>query len=206
MIQRSARSIESCGRPDRGLCFSLRISFGGNPRMSDRIPVPLTPSLVRLDDAEFETIRGWPFADSYIGRMLHEDIPQRVRDWFCKIWIYRDPENQLAGFGTFHVGMDCSQYAGKVVHSYIPLLAVNPTIESRGYGTAIVRHLIGEAAILAYRSEGLLDVLFLDVYAANTKAITVYQKCGFAILTDEPIPDPQENGKPYVIMARRVFP
>jgi ribosomal protein S18 acetylase RimI-like enzyme len=73
---------------------------------------------------------------------------------------------------------------------------VNPVIQSRGYGTSIVRHLIGEAAILARHQRGCHDVLFLDVYAANERAIGLYKRCGFETITAEPIPDPQENGAP----------
>jgi tripartite-type tricarboxylate transporter receptor subunit TctC len=39
----------------------------------------------------------------------------------------------------------------------------------------------------------------------NEKAIGLYKKYEFEALTDEPIPDPKEDGKPYFIMARRVF-
>ena len=86
---------------------------------------------------------------------------------------------------------------------YIPLLAIHPTIKSRGYGTSIVRHLIDEAALLALR--GLChDVLFLDVYTTSEKAIWVYGECGFAAINPEPIPDPQESGKTYIVMAKRI--
>lgn len=93
-------------------------------------------------------------------------------------------------------------YQGRF-HPYIPLLAVNPTIKSLGYGTSIVRHLIDEAALLA--SQGVChDVLFLDVYTTSGKAIQVYTACGFVCVTPEPIPDPQEGGKTYIVMAKRV--
>jgi len=83
------------------------------------------------------------------------------------------------------------------------LLAVNPTITSLGYGTSIVRHLIDEAALLAF--QGLChDVLFLDVYTSSVKAISVYSACGFVDITTEPILDTQEGGKTYIVMAKRV--
>lgn len=72
-----------------------------------------------------------------------------------------------------------------------------------GYGTTIVRHLIDEAALLA-RQGSCHDILFLDVYTSNVKAISVYAACGFVDITPAPIPDPQESGKAYIIMARRV--
>jgi ribosomal protein S18 acetylase RimI-like enzyme len=98
---------------------------------------------------------------------------------------------------------DCREYAEGNLHPYIPLLAVNPTIKSKGYGTSIVRDLIDGSAILA--SLNLChDVLFLDVYTTNQKAIDVYTECGFRTISPAPIPDPQEEGKTYVVMAKRV--
>jgi len=121
-----------------------------------------------------------------------------------RTWVYRDPENCLVGFGTIDVCDDYRDYTGDKPHPYIPLLAVNPTIQSLGYGTSIVRHLIGEAAILARHQCGVDDVLFLDVYTDNVRAIRLYTNCGFATITTDPIPDPLENGAGYIIMARRV--
>ena len=80
---------------------------------------------------------------------------------------------------------------------------MNPTIESRGYGTSIVRHLIDEATLLTFRPGGCHDVLFLDVYTSSDKAITLYNSLGFVSLTDAAILDPLE-GKPYRIMACRI--
>ncbi len=172
--------------------------------MSDHTPIPLAFALVELDTPEFSEICGWPFVDSYVGRLLQDDIPQRMQNSYCQVWVYRDPDGRLVGFGTFDVCDDCRQYAERPLHSYVPLLAVNPAAERRGHGTSIVRHLIGEAAILGRRSRGYYDVLYLDVYTDNESAIGLYHKCGFVTLTDEPIPDPRENGRPYVIMAIRV--
>jgi ribosomal protein S18 acetylase RimI-like enzyme len=90
------------------------------------------------------------------------------------------------------------------VHPYIPLLAVNPTLKSLGFGTSIVGHLIDEAAILSCQTGGYYEVLFLDVYVANERAIRLYERCGFTILCDEPILDPLEGNEPYIVMAKRV--
>src|SRR5262249_8241133 len=117
---------------------------------------------------------------------------------------YRDPEGRLVGFATLDVCDDYRTYTGGHVHPYIPLLAVNPTIKSLGYGTTIVRHLIDEAALLACRPAGCHDVLFLDVYTTSVKAVEVYIACGFEQVRPEPIQDPQEGGKPYIVMTRRV--
>ncbi len=171
--------------------------------MSDRTPIPLTPILIDLASREFEAISGWPFADPFVARLLREDIPQRVQFGYCRIWLYRDPDGRLVGFGTLDMCDDCREFTGGKFHPYIPLLAVNPTIKSLGYGTSIVRHLIDEAAVLACQSL-CHEVLFLDVYTSSVKAIKVYADCGFAEVNPEPIPDPQEGGKTYLVMAKRV--
>ena len=159
--------------------------------------------LIGLESTEFQAILGWPFADQFVKRLLQDDVPQRVQFGHCSIWTYRDPNGSLVGFGTLDVCSECGEFTGGKLHPYIPLLAINPTIKSRGYGTSIVRHLIDEAALLALR--GLCsDVLFLDVYTANEKAIRVYTECGFATVSPEPIPDPQVGGKTYIVMAKRI--
>lgn len=171
--------------------------------MSTRQSIPLSPEVIGLDTREFEAIAGWPFADPFVTRLLRDDIPQRYHRGNCRIWIYRDPASSLVGFGTLDVCGDCDKFSDGNLHPYIPLLAVNPTIKSLGYGTSIVRHLSDEAALLALR--GLChDVLFLDVYATNDKAIRVYTECGFVTISPEPIPDPQEGGKTYIVMAKRI--
>jgi hypothetical protein len=158
--------------------------------MSERAPVPLTPVLIKLGSDE---ICNWPFADGFVGRLLRFDIPQRAVLSDCRIWTYRNLENQIVGFGTIDVCHDWSEYTGGKRHPYIPLLAKNPTLSNPGAGTSIVAHLIGEAALLACRRpDKVHGVVFLDVYTDNER------------ITDVPRADPQENGKPYIVMARRV--
>lgn len=171
--------------------------------MSPRTPVTLTPIQVGLGSGEFRAISGWPFTDSFVARLLHDDIPQRVQFGNCRLWVYRDPEERLVGFGALDVCGECRKFTGGRDHPYIPLLAINPTIKSKGYGTSIVRHLVDESALLAM--QGLChDVLFLDVYTSSMKAISVYTACGFVPITPHPIPDPQEGGQTYTVMARSV--
>jgi len=171
--------------------------------IANRPSVPLSAVLIGLDSREFQAICGWPFADPFVSRLIQEDVPQRVQYGNCRIWAYRDPNDNLVGFGTLDVCGDCSEFTYGKLHPYIPLLAINPTIKSLGYGSSIVRHLIDEAALLALR--GLChDVLFLDVYTTSEKAIRVYSESGFVTVSPEPIPDPQEGGKSYIVMAQRV--
>jgi ribosomal protein S18 acetylase RimI-like enzyme len=171
--------------------------------MCDTTPIPLKPILIDLESPEFAAIAGWPFVDPFVGRLLRDDIPQRVRFNNCRIWIYRDPSDRLVGFGTLDVCNDYYGFTGGVSHPYIPLLAVNPTIKSLGYGTSIVRHLIGEAALLAYRGS-CHDLLFLDVYTTSKRAIDLYDRCEFVILTEVPLIDALDGNKEYFVMAKRV--
>lgn len=171
--------------------------------MSHGTPIPITPILIGLESAEFEALSGWPFADRFVARLLLDDIPQRVQFGNCRIWIYRDPVGRLVGFGTLDVCGECREYTRGQVHPYIPLLAVNPTIKSLGYGTSITHHLIDEATLLALQGS-CHDALFLDVYTSSLKAISVYTACGFTTISPQPIPDSQESGKAYVVMAKRV--
>jgi ribosomal protein S18 acetylase RimI-like enzyme len=172
--------------------------------MSDRTLVSLTPSLIELDSSEFEELCAWPFADPYVGRMLRDDIPQRVQYGGGRIWIYRDPSSLAVGFGTFDICSDYRAYTNNAPHTYIPLLAVNPRIKSLGYGESIVRHLIGEAAIAVRQATTCYDFLFLDVYADNARAIRLYERCAFSRLIGGPLHDMEEDGREYIIMARRV--
>jgi ribosomal protein S18 acetylase RimI-like enzyme len=169
--------------------------------MPERTLVALTPVPVTLSSPEFGAILDWPFSDAYVSRLLRHDIPRRVKFGNCQIWAYRNPENRIAGFGTIDVCDDWREFAGGQLHPYIPLLAVNPTIQSQGYGTSIVRHLIAEAA-LRKMSSGCHDVLYLDVYSTNDRAIALYTRCGFQEVARRT--DPLEGGKEYVLMAQRV--
>src|SRR5205807_2731902 len=112
-----------------------------------------------------------------VSRILRDDMPQRIQFSEGRIWSYRDPEGRLVGFGTLDVSNHYSELTAGQTHPYIPLLAVNPTIKSLGYGTTIVRHLIAEAALMAIRGT-CCDLLMLDVYTTSVKAIEVYTECG----------------------------
>jgi ribosomal protein S18 acetylase RimI-like enzyme len=172
--------------------------------MSDFTPIPIVSIPIEPASPEFSGLLGWPFGDSYVGRLLAKDIPQRVRRGTGRIWIYRDPQDQVVGFGTLDLRDHYSDFTDGRLHPYIPLLAVNPAMEGRGHGKSIVRHLIDQAAILAREPDDCCDVLFLDVYASNEKAIKLYEKCGFMKVNDQPRLDPDEDNRPYFIMARRV--
>ena len=172
--------------------------------MSDRPGIPLTPALIELDAPEFKEIASWRFSDTFVSRLLTHDIPQRAVFGNGLIWGYRDPGGLLVGFGTIDVCDDYKSYTNGQMHTYIPLLGVNETMQGKGFGHSIVKHLIAEAAFARQRAAGCHEVLFLDVYTENGRAISLYEKCGFRSITTEPIPDPDESGRPYIVMAKRV--
>ncbi len=178
--------------------------------MSQRSPIRLTPVRILPGQEEYQAILTWPFAaepfyEGQVTRLLAHDIPFRVRYTFGLVWVYKDPDGNSVGFGTLDVCKDYQKYTGGRFHSYIPLLAVNPSFQRLGHGKSIVRHLIGEAALIARSPADFSNLLFLDVYAANTGAISLYEKQGFEILNlDCPIADTQENNEPYYVMAKQV--
>ncbi len=165
---------------------------------------PLTPCLIAFDSLEFKEILKWTFADSYVGRLLRDDIPNRMQFGNGQTWIYRDLDGRIVGFGTIDVCEEYSEYTAGKPHPYIPLLAVNKEMEGRGHGKSIVLHLVNEAARLARTMQICCDILFLDVYADNSIAINLYSIFGFVNIKEEPIPDPNEGNRPFLVMARRV--
>jgi len=184
----------------------IKSKFHGPPSENDwmpaRTPIPLKPLRIGTSGSEFDEILTWPFDDGFVARLLSSDIPQRALLGNCRIWVYHDSDGVCVGFGILDICLDYQQYANDEPHLYIPLLAINPTIESLGYGTSILKHLIEEATVSAGRSL-CHDLLFLDVYLSSEKAIKLYDAQGFVRLTPEPIEDPIE-GKPFIVMAKRV--
>lgn len=172
--------------------------------MSGHTPVPLTADPIGLTSPEFSAILKWPFADPFVGRLLNEDIPQRVQLYDARLWIYRDPQACSVGFGSLQIGNDCDEFTDGMAHTYIPLLAVNPAFLGKGHGKSIIRNLIGEAALLVQGHRALHSSLWLDAYTTSTAAIGLYAATGFRQISPAPIPDPLQGGATYIVMARRV--
>ena len=181
--------------------------------MSTQQIIPLTPIRTWPGKAEYVEILGWPFPEhpfflGQIKRLLQIDIPLRIMSSYCMAWAYRHPNGNTAGFGSIAVCKDYQQFTDGKLHTYIPLLAVNPAPDfaRRGHGHSIVQHLIAEAVLIAQSARDFLsDILFLDVYVANQPAISLYDKCSFiALNSTNPILDPQENNEPYIVMAKKV--
>ena len=120
----------------------------------------------------------------------------------CRLWTYRNPDNNTIGFGTLEVSNYYSEHTAGLPHLYIPLLALRPNVGRYGYGTSIVKHLIHEAAKIMTGVPVCDALLFLDVYMDSSDAIRLYNKCGFVRLIDTPMFDDQVEGKPYYIMTK----
>lgn len=167
-------------------------------------PVPIT-----LASPEFADLLTWPYPDQpfyqgQVRRALRDFVPELVEYKGCRVWVFRDPTGQAVGFGTL-VAIDYyARFAGGKYHPYVPVLGVHPKFYGLGYGPRIVEYLTAEAVRLVRLFPGLSDLLFLDVYAANQKAINLYRdKFHFVVLNpDTPIPDEKENNEPYFVMAK----
>ena len=168
--------------------------------------IPTTPG-----QPDYEQLLTWPFASVpfYVGqvtRLLENDLRQRVLHRAARVWVYQNPHGKKVGFGSLHECDEYARFTGGMFHCYIPLLAVHPNFFGQGHGRAIVEHLIGEAALTVESlAPDFSNNLFLDVYAANAPAISLYRKCGFEVLNpNTPILDPLENNETYVVMAKNV--
>lgn len=139
--------------------------------------------------------------------MLREEIPQRmIYGELLMVFVYHDPDGNKVGFGTLDLCNDYAQFTDGKLHAYLPVLGVHPNFQKRGHGRSIVEHLIAEAVMIAQSFDDCSDLLFLDVYTANTPAISLYERQGFVTVNqDSPIPDPEEHDEPYVIMAKKVL-
>jgi len=166
--------------------------------------IPLDPIAVIPHDPIFNALTTWPFKDEFVSRILINDIPIRAKFGLAQVWVYRDPQQNIVGFGTLDFCKECSQFTDGKPHGYIPLLAVHPEKLGRGHGKSILNHLVEEAACMVVRETELHHSVFLDVYESSTVAIRLYSRCGFVTLNG-PILDPA-NGENFFVMAKRVSP
>lgn len=173
------------------------------------MPAHISPVSVAVDSPEFGDLLTWPYPDEpfyegQVRRALRDFVPELVQYKGCRVWVFRDPAGQAVGFGSLVVVDYYAEFVDGKYHPYIPVLGVHPGCYGLGYGPRIVDYLTGEAMRLVRDIPGLSDILFLDVYAANQKAIGLYEKkFGFGVQNpDHPIPDPRENNEPYFVMAK----
>jgi GNAT superfamily N-acetyltransferase len=178
--------------------------------MSAPHSVALSPVQILPSSSEYQTLQTWPFNNSLfyeaqIPRLLQVDIPHRVAFENGMVWVFKDSNSMVAGFGTLALSYEHVQFSNNQIHTYIPLLAVHPNYRKHGYGTWIVEYLVAEAALLARSCPLISDRVFLDVYTANPAAGMYSSKCGFTVLNPtQPIPDPAENNEPFLVMVRSV--
>jgi len=170
--------------------------------MAERAAPALAATRIDCNGSVFAEILRWSFRETFVARLLAEDIPQRVAFHGCQIMGYLNREREIVGFGTIEISGEYQSLTGGRPHPYLPLLAVSPGHQGKGYGTAIVNHLVLLASHFA-RAGKCHDVLFLDVYESSTAAIHLYRKCGFETMVADPLDDPIER-KRYFVMARRV--
>jgi len=117
------------------------------------------------------------------------------------IWAYQNIEREIVGFGTIDYCDDYTSITAGKDHVYIPLLAVHPAMQRRGYGQSIVNHLFDQSVIAAVDlKDHCHDAVLLDVYASNQGAIALYEKCDFVKLTGELMDDIEKQS--YFVMGR----
>ena len=146
-------------------------------------PTPiLHPTTTYPGQPEYEDLLRWPFPPEpfYSGQVLELlkfDIPEKVLFGTCFTWVYRDAAGTSVGFGAVELCKEYEQFTGGRRHTYIPVIGVHPEFQGRGYGRAIVEHLVTEAVLFFHSplncltgdtQEGFSDLLFLDVYSAST--------------------------------------
>jgi ribosomal protein S18 acetylase RimI-like enzyme len=175
---------------------------------SELTPHPLWPSVATLVSDDFAAVREWvyddnPFYVRQVREMLAKDIPNMMLFQGCQFYIYRDlsVSQDIVGFGTFQVTNIYCGTGNPLPHPYIPVLSTKPRIQSFGYGQSIVEHLISTAHNFSVWPN-VSDVFYLEVYEENTRALDLYQRCGFETMTTTE--DPGYGNKKYHVMARQV--
>ena len=84
----------------------------------------------------------------------------------CHIYIIRTPECRVAGFCAFWLVFD---------EIHINNLALRPQHRGRGYGTALLEHVLTEAGRLGARRATL------EVRSGNVGALRLYERLGFYV-------------------------
>ena len=84
----------------------------------------------------------------------------------CHIYVVRTPEHAVAGFCAFWLVLD---------EIHINNVALRPGLRGRGLGTALMRHVFGEARRLGARRATL------EVRVSNSGARRLYERLGFSV-------------------------
>lgn len=162
----------------------------------------LRPTGIHRGHPAFAEACGYNYAQGFVARLLATDIPQLMAWKNCQFYVFHNSDDELVGFGTLHKSDQWSSLVGGKEHYYIPLLAVRKEHEGKKYGKFILNHLIETAALHVFLGKEMSDRLILDVYTDGP--VSMYEKAGFEHLIAQPQPDPEEGGRAYHIMGKRL--
>lgn len=132
----------------------LSFILGITPRLAQGFELPPWRTPREVVEAESATVREALRPGSEPGAVL----------------VAEDAEGMLSGYVHVHPETD---YFGRAL-AHIEILAVSEAAEGRGAGRALV-----EAAERWARSAGL-DLVTLNVFAANRRARALYERLGYA--------------------------
>jgi ribosomal-protein-alanine N-acetyltransferase len=121
-------------------------------------PLAGDDDLAGVLDVEHES-----FTNPWTREMYSWELQNRS---VCHIFVVRTPECAVAGFCAFWLVFD---------EIHINNLAVRPELRGRGIGTALLHHVIAEAATLGARRATL------EVRASNEGARRLYERLGFYV-------------------------
>jgi hypothetical protein len=53
------------------------------------VPTPaiLTPDEIDLGSEDFRRLQSWPFADAFVTRILTRELPLRIENEQCRVWL-----------------------------------------------------------------------------------------------------------------------
>jgi [ribosomal protein S18]-alanine N-acetyltransferase len=103
------------------------------------------------------------FTNPWTRDMYAWELQDRTR---CHIYVVRTAEHAVAGFCAFWLVCD---------EVHINNVALRPALRGRGLGTALMRHVFGEARRLGARRATL------EVRASNAGARRLYERLGFTV-------------------------
>lgn len=159
-------------------------------------------NLISTKDNDFLHLKSVSFDDLFVKKLLETDIISRSNKGKCKIWVYK-VDNRIVAFSTLDLSDDWSRFTDSQQHFYIPLLAVVPEEQGKGYGKYILNHVLDEATIaINFSKKNISDYIFLDVYETSRTAKLMYEKNGFVSIHSED--DPLFNNERFHVMAKNL--
>lgn len=141
----------------------------------------------------------------YIRQMEKDDIPfiaKLEKECFSSPWSEQGLEAELSNEQAFFfvavISGEVAAYMGMHIvldECYIANVAVGNSYRRKGLGEALVKNALRVA------DENNCQFISLEVRKSNSKAISLYRKCGFEVLGERKdfYTDPKENA---VIMTK----